>query len=566
MRCLLSVVALLPFAGCSGETPAPVEPSGGPPPLFREITVEAGLDFSHDPGIDDSFYMPEIMGAGGALLDYDNDGDLDVYVIDSGPHDPERFGRSTTTNRLYRYEENGTLTDVTEGSSLGDPGYGMGCAVGDIDNDGDADVYVTNFGPDALYRKQMATAPSPTSPAGAASRARSGSTSAAFFDYDLDGFLDLYVAHYVHYDPPKSCRHTTGREDYCGPDNFPGVADVLYRNDGDGTFTDVTARTGMAATAGKGLGVYPIDFDADGFEDIYVANDGVENHLWMNKGDGSFEERALMLGAAVNIQGQSEASMGVAVGDIDGDLDFDLFMTHLDRETNTLYVNEQGKWFEDLTDAMGLADPSRAFNGFGAEFFDYDHDGDLDLAIVNGQVRLGPEALADADLSFLGDFAESNLLFANDGNGRFTETSELAGSLCSEVEVSRSLAPGDLDGDGDLDLLLTNCNGPARLFLNEVPDKGHWLIVRAIDPALNRDAIGALIEVEAGSTRQLRHVTRTASYLASRDPAAHFGLGVADRVEEVRVRWPGGGWESFPGGPADRSIVLTRGEGTEVAP
>ncbi len=538
---------------------------------FTEITAEAGLDFRHDAGIDGSYFMPEIVGSGGALFDYDNDGDLDIYLVNGGPHKANVASSELAANRLFRQEADGTFTDVTDASGVGDRGYGMGCAVGDINNDGYADVYVTNFGPDALYRNNCdGTFSNITASAGIAGDR--WSTSACFFDYDRDGFLDLFVNSYVRYDPPQACRDSSGRPDYCGPANFAGVPDVLYHNNGDGTFTDVTARAGIAHVAGKGLGVVAADFNADGWIDVYVANEGEQNQLWINLGDdGRFDDRAIILGTALNISGKAEASMGIAVGDVDGDADLDLFMTHLDRETNTLYLNS-GDWFEDRTARAGLGSDSLPFTGFGTGFFDYDQDGDLDLLVVNGRVRRGLDSPVATTAStvltsarelalFHRDYAEPNLLFENDGTGKFHNRSASAGVLCSRIAVSRGAMFGDVDRDGDLDVVLTNCNGPASLFRNDIPKKGHWITIRAFDPALNRDAIGAQVHVEAGGKTYTRSVTRAFSYLASSQPTAHFGVGDAHRVDRVTIAWPDGSKEQFPPMRADQWIQLNKGQG-----
>ncbi len=352
------------------------------------------------------------------------------------------------------------------------------------------------------------------------------------------------------------------------------MPDVLYRNSGDGSFTDASIEAGIGRSANKGLGVVCTDLDGDGLTDVYVANDGERNELWLNRGDGAFEDRAPVLGAALNLFGKPEASMGVAVGDVDGDLDLDLFMTHLDRETNTLYANLGSAGFEDRTAASGLGPRGLPYTGFGTALFDADHDGDLDLVVVNGRVArraVSPNETAlrrDAVASdpglprVLQDYAEPNLFFENDGTGRFGDACSAAGRLCSVVEVSRGLIPGDVDNDGDIDLVLTAGGGPARLFRNDLPGKGHWLRVRAIDPDLGRDALGALIEVRAGGRSYARPVISSHSYLAATDASVHFGIGDAERIEGITVVWPGGERDDFAGMAADRVVELYRGQGT----
>ncbi|RME29286.1 MAG: VCBS repeat-containing protein, partial [Candidatus Zixiibacteriota bacterium] len=326
-------------------------PHGG---IFPDITARVGLRFVHNPGVDGSYYMPESIGSGGAFLDYDNDGDLDIYLINGNWHGEQAASRPPLRNRLFRQEARGTFVDVTEASGLGDTGYGMGVAVGDIDNDGDVDVYITNVGPDKLYRNNGdGTFTDISATAGIANP--EWGCSAVFFDYDLDGFLDIYVTNYVAYDPTVVCTDRAGRPDYCGPGGFDGTPDVLYHNNGDGTFTDVSVASGIAAGASKGLGVVSADFNEDGYPDLYVANDGEPNHLWINRKNGTFVDRAPELGAAVNEMGQAEAGMGIALGDINGDLYPDLFVTHLRTETNTLYRSLGGRGFADETTAAGLA-------------------------------------------------------------------------------------------------------------------------------------------------------------------------------------------------------------------
>ncbi len=550
----------------AGASPTSPIPENG---WFTEIGADVGLRFRHAAGIREDYHAPEIMGSGAALFDYDGDGDLDVYLVNGGAGDS-----TGSVNRMFRQEADGSFTDVTEPSGLGDPGYGMGCALGDVDNDGDLDLFVTNFGPDVLYLNA----------GGGRFRAASDrfddelwSTSACFLDYDGDGWLDLYVATYLDFDPPKACTDKAGNPEFCGPEAFRGLPDRLYRNAGGAggraTFTDAAALAGRPSN--KGLGVICADFDGDALVDVYVANDGEPNQLWLNRGDRSFEDRALILGAAVNLFSQPEASMGVTAADVDGDLDLDLFMTHLDRETNTLYLNLGEDGFEDRTAVSGLGPAGLPYTGFGAALFDADHDGDLDLVAVNGRVRRGASLAERAQRSqawrpedtvppLLHDYAEPNLFFLNDGGGSFRDASATAGRLASAVEVSRGVLPGDLDDDGDLDLLVTNCGGSARLYRNDVPGKGHWLKVRAIDPALNRDALGAMVEVRAGERSYVRPVITTYSYLSAGEPEVHFGLGDAVKVDAITVMWPDGTREEFPGGEANRAVEVLKGQGTGI--
>ncbi len=571
-----AVTAALIVAACGrSETPAGEGP-GAPPTAeeswFTEITEEAGLDFRHGAGGGEGYLAPEIMGSGGALFDHDGDGDLDLYLVNAAPGADSR-------NRVYRREPDGRYVDVTSASGLGDPGYGMGAALGDVDNDGDLDLFVTNLGPDALYLNAGGGVFRPAeTPVGS----DEWSTSACFFDYDRDGLLDLYVATYLDFDPPRACTDKAGNPEFCGPAAFRGLPDRLYRGHGDGTFSDVSAAALPNRPSNKALGVICADLDGDARVDVYVANDGEENLVWIARGDAggpdpggpAFDNRALILGAAVNMFGHPEASMGVAAGDVDGDLYLDLFMTHLDRETNTLYVNLGEGGFEDRTATSGLGPAGLPFTGFGTALLDADQDGDLDLAAVNGRVRRGASLAERADRRqewqveasvppLLADYAEPNQLFLNDGSGVFADAGARAGDLAARAEVSRGLLPGDIDGDGDLDLVVTNCGGRARLYRNDAPGAGNWLSVRAIDPALRRDALGAVVVLRAGDRSYVRPVISGLSYLSAVEPAVHFGLGGAARFDGLTVVWPDGTREAFPGGEAGRRIRLLKGQGEQ---
>jgi hypothetical protein len=528
-------------------------------PWLVDISVASGLRFSHESGAAGDLHMPEIMGAGAALFDYDADGDLDIYLVNGGPDPATGKPGDGPSNRLFRQGDSGKFADVTAGSGLGDSGYGMGVAVGDVDNDGDLDVYLSNFGPDRLYRNRGDGTFADAS-ADLAGAADGWSGSATFLDYDGDGWLDLYVTQYVKYDPEKKCTDSAGRPDYCGPRMFPPVHDVLLHNEGGGKFRPVAATAGIHAAIGAGLGVVAQDLDADTRVDVYVANDGYANQLWKNKGDGKFHDTALLLGVAYNMNGEAEAGMGVVAADFDGDLDLDLFVTHLAEESNTVYRFAGKQGFDDATGASGLGSRSLPHTGFGVAPLDIELDGDLDLVVVNGRVTRGkphPRAVPPAEWA---RFAEPNQVFFNDGAGRFREAADGAG-FARTVEVSRGLAIGDVDNDGDLDLLVSNTHGPARLYRNDAPRRGSWLTVRAIDPRYKRDAYGATVKVSGAEKSWLRTVGPGFSYLSSSDSRAHFGLGKLKRVERIEVRWPDGLREIFPGGSVDRSVTLQRGSG-----
>lgn len=543
--------------GPGGGSASPrLEPAQG---WFVDVTAEVGLDFVHETGAAGGLHLPEIMSGGLALRDFDVDGRLDIYltngsfVFGGGPEG------AAPVNRLYRQLDDGTFADFTERSGLADAGYGLGVAVGDVDNDGDPDVYVGNFGPDRLYinlgdgRFEEA--------AEAAGIAVSGfSSSAVFCDYDRDGYLDLYVTQYVRYDPDQICKDSSGRRDYCTPKVFDAAPDVLLHNEGDGTFTDVSGSAGLQRVAGPGLGVVCEDLDDDGWPDFYVANDQAANHLWIHRDDGSFEERALLLGAAYNLEGRAEAGMGVVGADLDDDRDLDLFVTHLETESNTLYRNLGAGLFEDATGPAGLAEESLQYTGFGTAALDVELDGDLDLLVANGRVLRrsgGPLGTLPEPWS---RYAEPNLFFLNRGGGRYEPRREPA--FTDPVEVSRGLAVGDVDDDGDLDFLVVNAQSRARLYRNEAPRLGSWLTVRALDPRLGRDAIGARLTLVGDGRRLVRTVAAGFGYLSSHDPRAHFGLGPIERVERIEVRWPDGLTESFTLPGVDREVTLRRGGGS----
>jgi hypothetical protein len=392
-------------------------------------------------------------------------------------------------------------------------------------------------------------------------------TSAAFFDYDRDGWLDLVVVHYVDYDPGIPCYAHKGGRDFCAPRSFSGTIARLFHNLGKPRvprFEDVTVASGLGRVPGPGLGVLCADFDGDSWPDIFVANDSQANRLWINHHDGTFTEEAVQRGLAVNAMGQPEAGMGVAYGDVDGDGLMDVFVTHLTWETNTLWMQGPRGSFQDRTAARGLARPRWRGTGFGTALADFDHDGALDLAVVNGRVVRGAAEVNPELGPFWSAYGERHQVFRNDGQGHFRDVSPDNPSLCGKSRVGRGLIAADIFGSGALDLLVTETAGPARLFRNVVPDRGHWLLVRAFDPALHRDAYGAEVTVRAGGRTWVRLASADGSYLCSGDPRAHFGLGEAAEVDSIRVLWPDGNREQFPGGPADRRLELRKGSGERM--
>ncbi len=568
--------------GCSGQDAPPAHAprdAVDASPLFREAARETGLVFRHDNGASEKRYMPEIMGAGAGLIDFDGDGDLDVYVVQGGPIEPTAVNEPPT-DRLFRNElvrEDGTrgslrFTDVTRSSGIVSSGHGMGVAAGDYDNDGDVDLYVTRFGSNQLWRNEGdGTFEDATAAAGAADGR--WSVPAAFLDVDNDGWLDLFIGNYVAFRVAshKDCFSGAGESDYCGPDAYDAVPDRLLRNRGDGTFEDVTRTAGLRSAIGKALGAVPADFDLDGWMDLYVANDGVSNQLWMNRGDGTFRDDALLSGSALNADGRAESSMGVDAADFDGDGDEDLFVTHLTEETNTLYVNSGGGSFDDRTIASGLAGPSLPMTGFGTAWLDLENDGLLDLLAVNGAVRLTGETAVERAAR---PYAQANQIFRNAGGAprpRFTDATRRGGRAFDDVEVSRGAAFGDVDNDGDTDVVVINNGGPLRLLLNATDRARPWVGLRILDRTAKRDAIGARVVVTSGGVRKTRRVRTAGSYASASDPRLLIGLGDAGghgTAVDATVCWPGGECETWSGLPRGRYSTLVRGSGirTETRP
>jgi hypothetical protein len=574
---------LLAATGCGGSATTPGasaidnSPSGdelrNAAPIFADVTSGCGVDFVHDPGSSgDRYAMPRTMGSGGGVLDYDGDGRLDIYLLQNAGRDSE------AKNRLYRQNADGRFVDVSAGSGLDIAGQGMGFAVGDVDNDGRVDVLVSEYGRTRLFANRSEGAAPRFVDIGESAGIDNPfwGTSCSFVDYDRDGWLDVVVVNYLDYDPSRTCFDGRGRPEFCGPDNFPGRVTKLYRNvTGEAEsasnrvirFSDQTAASGLSARPGPGLGVFCADFDGDRWPDIFVANDGKPNHLWLNRRDGTFEEAAVERGVAMNAMGKSEANMGIAVGDIDGNGLFDIFVTHLTSETHTLWVQDQRGFFQDRTVAAGVTTSWRA-TGFGAVMADFDNDADADLALVNGKVERGPGGPTAATKldEFWDRYAERNQLFLNDGRGVLHDVSDRNPPFSELAAVSRGLICADLDNDGGMDLVVTRIAQSAAVFRNVVPQRGHWLTIRAVDPKLRRDAYGAEIHVRAGSLKRMRWINPGYSYLCSNDPRAHFGLGAAERYDAIDVIWPDGVEETFPGGEADRQVVLRRGEGKLAEP
>jgi enediyne biosynthesis protein E4 len=534
-------------------------------PLFVESAATTGLVFTHVNGATGNYYLPEMMGAGAALFDYDNDGDLDVFLVQGGPLGTNAASGSPTS-RLFRNDltqgADGRrairFTDVTAKAGVGLRGYGMGAAVGDYDNDGFLDLFVTSFGSiTLLHNSGDGSFTDATKQAGLGD---SGwSTSAAFVDYDRDGDLDLFVARYVDFTVAanKLCNDPAGARDYCGPRAYRPVPDRLFRNEGNGRFVEATDRAGITKADGAGLGVAAGDYNGDGWADLYVANDATPNQLWINNHDGTFRDEGLLSGSALSASGNPEGSMGIASGDFDLDGDEDLFVTNIIGETFVLYVNDGRGNFDDARARTGLAPLTAAFTGFGTDWIDYDNDGWPDLFVANGAVNI-VEALRGQP----SPYRMRNQLFHNLAGRRFEETSAAAGPAFARAEIGRGAAFGDIDNDGDIDIVVTNNNGPVRLLLNQAVPKNHWLQLRLDQRPGNRFGIGAWVGVErAGGPTLWRRVRTDGSYLSASDVRVHFGLGSSSALTAVVVQWPDGQRERWTGIAVDRLVALRRGSG-----
>jgi len=541
-----------------------VSPSEDEKPLlyFREVSHELGIPVSKAHWPDGKYFTPEITPGGVALFDYNNDGRLDIYLICHAPsEDPPHAFQGQSPNRLFQQLADGSFQEIPGAAGLNDPGFGHGVAVGDIDNDGDLDVFVTNYGANRLYQNSgEGTFTDITAKSGV--DGDQWSSAASFFDYDRDGDLDLMVINFATFDYNKHCS-PSGQDDdldYCGPHEFAGLIDSLYRNDGDGKFSDVTAELGIDTPA-RGWGVLTVDMTGDGLVDIYVANDEEPNQLWVQQEDGTFLDEAVWRGCAFNSAGKVEASMGVTYGDINADNKMDLFMTHVTLETNTLYVSRgEDNLFDDASTKSGMGSDDRPYTGWGCGFLDFDHDGDLDLAVANGRVAKGVVSKQAQIGEFWSHYGEQNFLFQNDGLGHFAKLSDQGGGFSSAIEVTRGLAFGDIDNDGDMDMVSNNIDNTLRIYQNVAPKKDtHWLMVRAMTG--KRDAVGARIELQGVPGRHSGFVMPSYSYLASNDPRVHFGLGNSTHVESLVVDWPDGKKEQFEVPKVDQHMVVVQGEG-----
>ena len=585
-RTLIALCLLAILVGCGtggGQPQESARPSAGRPTpsaageleWFVDRAQAAGLDFVHVNGMTGQFYQPEISGSGVALFDYDNDGDLDVFLVHGGRLEkgPPRHaaGAADAGGRLYRNDieihPDGTrtvrFTDVTERSRITTRGYGQGVATGDIDNDGWIDLYLTGFRRNQMFRNNGDGTFSDVSVKTGTDSPTTWGVSAVFVDVDRDGWLDLFVGNYLTYtlETHIRCFAESGQEDYCAPGRYAPERSRFYRNRGHGVFVDATVEAGMGRDFGPALGVSTADFNGDGWIDIFVANDQHENQLWINRGNGTFENRALASGVALDGAGVAKADMGVDAGDFDNDGDEDLITTVLTREGSTLFVNDGKGLFEDRSMASGIGIASRPYTGWGVAWMDFDNDGWLDLLAINGLVKQDVDARS-AKNPF--PYQQRNQLLRNLGNGRFEDVTDKAGGVFAAKDVGRGAAFGDIDNDGDTDVLVVNSGGPARLLINGIGNRNHWLGLRLVGKDAPRDMVGARVAIIRSDGPTLwRRARADGSYASANDPRVLVGLGTSASPPRVRVIWPSGRTEEWTSVAVDRYTTLVEGGGAD---
>jgi hypothetical protein len=554
---LLGIVATA--LGATASAADPSQGREGPVPVrFVDVAANAGIEFHHDNAASPEKFLIETMGSGAAWLDFDNDGFLDAYLANSAATEVYKPSKPLRA-ALYRNNGDGTFRDVTGKTGVAAENvFGMGVAAGDYDNDGDPDLFVAGYGRSILYRNENGASFVDVTAQAGVSNPRKWASSAAWFDYDNDGRLDLVIVNYLDWSPDNNLfcgEQRPGYRSYCHPNKYHGQPTTLYRNRGDGTFEDVSEKSGIGRPAGNGLGVVCFDYDDDGWMDVFVANDSMENFLFHNRGDGRFEEVGLPAGVAYGDNGEAEAGMGTDAADIDGDGRLDLYLTHLDFEFDRFYRNAGDGVFEDSTFRAKLGYDTFHTSGFGVRFVDYDNDGLRDIFTVNGHV-LDNIQLYHAETAY----AEPKIVFRNAG-GTFENATGMLGPDLERARVSRAAAFGDYDNDGDVDVLVSNSGQAAELLRNDGGNANHWLQVHLIGTASNRDGVGARVKVVAGDLVQYDQRKGGLSYQSAHDPRLHFGLGIRTQVDRIEVRWPSGKSDKIENIEASQTIAIQEGAG-----
>ena len=553
IACLVTVMLTGAAFGSVASAESPI--------VLRDVTKQSGVAFKHTDGGSGRRYIMETVSAGLALFDYDRDGDIDIYFVNGAPLEGTKVDLPPR-NALYRNDGNFRFTDVTKEAGVGDPGYGLGIAVGDYDNDGDPDIYLNNYGPNVMYNNNgdgtFADLTQRTGTAGGPSLLGAG---ACFLDADKDGDLDLYVSSYLDFAYETHVHNVwMGFHVYPGPEHYEPTPDAFYSNNGDGTFTDASAESGVASHRGRGMGVICADYDNDGDTDIFVANDSTANFLFENDGTGKFEEVGLLSGVAYDLYGKEQGSMSVDCADYDNDGLLDFYQTSYQRQMNLLYKNLGEGLFDDVTLTTNAGVGSLQHVTWGAGFADFDNDGDRDVFVACGHLYDNVELFCDTT-----SFRVRNLLLMNAGEGKFVDVSSLSGDGMAPKFSSRGAAFDDLDNDGDLDVVILNSRSQPTILRNDSQNDHHWLQIRPRGRGTNRDGVGARVRVAAGDLTQIDEVHSGRSYQSHYGTRLHFGLGKHDHVDRVEVRWIGGGVDVVENVGTDRLLTITEGDVDQAA-